>query len=104
MNSKEKLELISKMQNVSTTLNIATEELAECVQAIQKYQRLINNDKTLRKDEKDIMENLKEELVDVYVVTTQLCSIIGFDETDFDSRVMYKANRTLNLLGGKENE
>lgn len=95
----ENLTKIKDNQTISNTLYIVTEELGELIQAIQKYQRYLSGDKTLRNKSNKILDNLKEEIVDNYITVTQLAKIIEFDEIDFDSRVMEKTERTIKLLG-----
>lgn len=93
------LEKIKNVQTIDNTLTIVVEELAELIQAIQKYKRLVKNDKSLRVNNLLVTSDLKEEIVDTYITVTQLAKIIEFDETDFDSRVIEKTERTLKLLG-----
>lgn len=95
----ENLTKIKDNQTISNTLFIVTEELGELIQAIQKYQRFLSGDKTLRNKSVKILDNLKEEIVDNYITVTQLAKIIEFDETEFDSRVIEKTERTIKLLG-----
>ena len=65
---KDLVKKISQLIKINTLQNIFTisiEELAELTQVICKLKRLTNQDKTLRKEEQQIFEELKEELSEI---------------------------------------
>ena len=62
-----KIEQVIKVNTTQNILTIAIEELSELMQVICKLKRLTNRDKTLRKEEKQIYGELKEELADVFL-------------------------------------
>ena len=58
----EKISQLIKINTLQNILTISIEELSELTQVICKLKRLTNQDKTLRKEEQQIFEELKEEL------------------------------------------
>lgn len=76
---------------VDSQLNMATEELAELIQAINKYRRLGS--------EKSV-EDLKSEMADVHIMLEQLKAIFG----DCNSQLIYKVERLERRLSEASND
>ena len=99
---KDLVKKISQLININTTQNILTitiEELAELTQVICKLKRLTNQDKTLRKEEQQIFEELKEELSDVYLLLEQLKIIVNMNNYEIEQRISEKIRRTFEKVG-----
>lgn len=100
--NKDLLEKIKQVRELNTTPNILTiaiEELAELTQVICKLKRLTNQDKTLRKEEQQIFEELKEELSDVYLLLEQLKIIANINDYEIERRISEKIRRTFEKVG-----
>ena len=100
--NKDLLEKIKQVRELNTTTNILTiaiEELAELTQVICKLKRLTNQDKTLRKEEQQIFEELKEELSDVYLLLEQLKIIANINDYEIERRINEKIKRTFEKVG-----
>ena len=100
--NKDLLEKIKQVRELNTTPNILTiaiEELAELTQVICKLKRLTNQDKTLRKEEHQIFEDLKEELSDVYLLLEQLKIIANINDYEIERRISEKIRRTFEKVG-----
>ena len=100
--NKDLAEKISQLIKINTLQNIFTisiEELAELTQVICKLKRLTNQDKTLRKEEQQIFEELKEELSDVYLLLEQLKIIANISDYEIERRISEKIRRTFEKVG-----
>ena len=100
--NKELLEKIEQVIKVNTTQNILTiaiEELSELMQVICKLKRLTNQDKTLRKEEKQIYGELKEELADVYLLLEQIKILTQTNDYEIERRISEKIKRTFEKVG-----
>ena len=100
--NKELLEKIKQVRELNTAQNIFTiaiEELAELVQVICKLKRLTNQDKTLRKEEQQIFEELKEELSDVYLLLEQIKILGKINDYEIERRISEKIRRTFEKVG-----
>ena len=100
--NKDLLEKIKQVRELNTTSNILTiaiEELSELMQVICKLKRLTNNDKTLRKEESQIYEELKEELSDVYLLLEQIKIINDINDYEIERRISEKIRRTFEKVG-----
>ena len=100
--NKELLEKIKQVRELNTAQNIFTiaiEELAELVQVICKLKRLTNQDKTLRKEEQQIFEELKEELSDVYLLLEQIKILTQTNDYEIERRISEKIRRTFEKVG-----
>ena len=100
--NKDLLEKIKQVRELNTTPNILTiaiEELSELMQVICKLKRLISQDKTLRKEEYQIFEDLKEELSDVYLLLEQLKIINDINDYEIERRISEKIRRTFEKVG-----
>ena len=100
--NKDLLEKISQLIKINTLQNILTisiEELAELIQVICKLKRLTNQDKTLRKEEHQIFEDLKEELSDVYLLLEQIKILGKINDYEIERRISEKIRRTFEKVG-----
>ena len=95
----EKIRQVSKINTRQNILTISIEELAELMQVICKLKRLTNQDKTLRKEEQQIFEELKEELSDVYLVIEQIKIINDITDYEIERRISEKIRRTFEKVG-----
>ena len=100
--NKDLVKKISQLIKINTTQNILTitiEELAELTQVICKLKRLTNQDKTLRKEEHQIFEDLKEELSDVYLLLEQIKILGKINDYEIERRISEKIRRTFEKVG-----
>ena len=100
--NKDLLEKIKQVRELNTTPNILTitiEELAELTQVICKLKRLTNQDKTLRKESRQIFEELKEELSDVYLLLEQIKILTSINDYEIERRISEKIRRTFEKVG-----
>ena len=100
--NKDLAEKISQLIKINTLQNIFTisiEELAELTQVICKLKRLTNQDKTLRKEEHQIFEDLKEELSDVYLLLEQIKILGKINDYEIERRISEKIRRTFEKVG-----
>ena len=100
--NKDLSEKISQLIKINTLQNIFTisiEELAELTQVICKLKRLTNQDKTLRKEEHQIFEELKEELSDVYLLLEQIKILGKINDYEIERRISEKIRRTFEKVG-----
>ena len=95
----EKISQLIKINTLQNILTISIEELAELTQVICKLKRLTNQDKTLRKEEQQIFEELKEELSDVYLLLEQLKIIANISDYEIERRISEKIRRTFEKVG-----
>ena len=100
--NKDLLEKIKQVRELNTAQNIFTiaiEELAELVQVICKLKRWNDYDITLRKEEQQIFEELKEELSDVYLLLEQIKLITAINNYEIERRINEKIKRTFEKVG-----
>ena len=95
----EKISQLIKINTLQNILIISIEELAELTQVICKLKRLTNQDKTLRKEEKQIYEELKEELTDVYLLLEQIKIFTQTNDYEIERRINEKIRRTFEKVG-----
>lgn len=95
----EKIEQVTKVNTAQNILTISIEELAELTQVICKLKRWTNHDRTLRKESKEIFENLKEELADVYLLLEQIKIIATINDYEIERRISEKIKRTFEKVG-----
>ena len=95
----EKIKQVSELNTTPNILTIAIEEIAELTQVICKLKRLTNNDKTLRKEESQIYEELKEELSDVYLLLEQIKILTQTNDYEIERRISEKIRRTFEKVG-----
>ena len=99
---KDLVKKISQLVKINTTQNILTiaiEELSELSQSICKLKRLTNQDKTLRKEEKQIYGELKEELADVYLLLEQIKILTQINDYEIERIINEKIRRTFEKVG-----
>ena len=94
-----KIEQVIKVNTTQNILTIAIEELSELMQVICKLKRLISQDKTLRKEEKQIYGELKEELADVYLLLEQIKILTQTNDYEIERRISEKIKRTFEKVG-----
>ena len=100
--NKDLVKKISQLIKINTAQNILTitiEELAELTEVICKLKRLTNQDKTLRKEEKQIYGELKEELADVYLLLEQIKILTQTNDYEIERRINEKIRRTFEKVG-----
>ena len=90
----EKIKQVRELNTISTILTIAIEELSELTQVICKLKRWTNPDMTLRKEPKQILEDLREELADVYLLLEQIKLIVKINDYEIERRISEKIRRT----------
>ena len=95
----EKISQLIKINTLQNILTISIEELAELTQVICKLKRLTNQDKTLRKEEQQIFEELKEELSDVYLLLEQIKILGKINDYEIERRISEKIRRTFEKVG-----
>ena len=95
----EKISQLIKINTLQNILTISTEELAELIQVICKLKRLTSQDKTLRKEEKQIYGELKEELADVYLLLEQIKILTQTNDYEIERRINEKIRRTFEKVG-----
>ena len=95
----EKISQLIKINTLQNILTISIEELAELMQVICKLKRLTNQDKTLRKEEQQIFEELKEELSDVYLLLEQIKILGKINDYEIERRISEKIRRTFEKVG-----
>ena len=95
----EKINQLIKINTLQNIFTISIEELAELTQVICKLKRLTNQDKTLRKEEQRIFEELKEELSDVYLLLEQIKIIANINDYEIERRISEKIRRTFEKVG-----
>lgn len=74
----------------SLDIDIAIEEMGELIQALSKLKRLQNNDKTLRIGKKEIINSVKEEIIDVNITIDRISEKLFTSYVDYDSMYMNK--------------
>lgn len=95
----EKIRQLIKINSIQNILIISIEELSELMQVICKLKRLTNQDKTLRKEEKQIYGELKEELADVYLLLEQIKILTSTNDYEIERRISEKIKRTFEKVG-----
>lgn len=92
---------IKEVKEANTDENITTiaiEELGELIQALSKYKRWCNKDLSLRAAGHDILENVREELADTYLLLEQIKIILNIDNHYINSKIIEKIERTLDRI------
>lgn len=86
------------IQNISyIDIAIAVEELGELIKPLQKLARLKLNDKTLRVTDEEIINKIKEEIVDVKISLDSIIDIVYENELEYYQNITKKLVRTENL-------
>lgn len=87
----EKLVKILENCNYGSQMDVATEELAECIQAIIKIKRYGGTE--------ECMDHLAEEIADVYIMLQQVRILNNVDKDKILKWIDKKLDRTIKRLG-----
>ena len=93
MTNKEIIQKISYMN-----IAVAVEELGELIKPLQKLARLKLNDKTLRVTDEEIINSIKEEIVDVKISLDTIIDIVYENELEYYQNIVKKLIRKDELL------
>ena len=93
MTNKEIIEKISYID-----IAVAVEELGELIKPLQKLARLKLNDKSLRVTDDEIIESIKEEIVDVRISLDSIIDIVYDNELEYYQNITKKLLRKDELL------
>ena len=86
------------IQNISyIDIAIAVEELGELIKPLQKLARLKLNDKTLRVTDEEIINKIKEEIVDVKISLDSIIDSVYQNDLEYYQNITKKLVRTENL-------
>ena len=97
MTNKEIIQEI--IQEISyMDIAVAVEELGELIKPLQKLARLKLNDKTLRVTDKEIINQIKEELVDVKIALDTIIDNVYQNELEYYQNIVKKLVRKEKLL------
>ena len=89
------------MNDIIYNIDLAIEEMSELIQALSKHKRLLQEDKTLRVDKTQIIENIKEEIADVNIVLIKLKDMYFENNIEMIKFIGDKLYRTQQLkIGG----
>ena len=93
MANKEIIQKITYMD-----IAVAVEELSELIKALQKLARLKLDDKTLRVTDEEIINSIKEEIVDVKISLDTIIDNIYENELEYYQNIVKKLIRKDELL------
>ena len=93
MTNKEMIEKISYMD-----IAVAVEELGELIKPLQKLARLKINDKTLRVTDDEIINQIKEEIVDVKIALDTIIDNVYQNDLEYYQNIVKKLIRKDELL------
>ena len=97
MTNKEIIQEI--IQEISyMDIAVAVEELGELIKPLQKLARLKINDKTLRVTDVEIINQIKEELVDVKIALDTIIDNVYQNELEYYQNIVKKLVRKEKLL------
>ena len=97
MTNKEIIQEI--IQEISyMDIAVAVEELSELIKALQKLARLKINDKTLRVTGQEIINQIKEEIVDVKISLDTIIDNVYQNELEYYQNIVKKIVRKEKLL------
>ena len=97
MTNKEIIQEI--IQEISyMDIAVAVEELGELIKPLQKLARLKINDKTLRVTDVEIINQIKEELVDVKIALDSIIDNVYQNELEYYQNIVKKLVRKEKLL------
>ena len=89
-------EIIHKITYMDITITI--EELSELIKALQKLARLKLDDKTLRVTEEEIINSIKEEIVDVKITLDTIIDNVYQNDLEYYQNIVKKLIRKDELL------
>ena len=93
MTNKEIINKISYMD-----IAVAVEELTELIKPLQKLARLKLNDKTLRVTDEEIINSIKEEIVDVKISLDAIIDNLYENDLEYYQNIVKKLMRKDELL------
>ena len=93
MTNKEIIEKISYVD-----IAVVVEELGELIKPLQKLARLKLKDKTLRVTDEEIINQIKEEIVDVKISLDTIIDIVYENDLEYYQTITKKLIRKDNLL------
>ena len=97
---KPQQEKITLMLGAEETLCQTMEECSELASACNQYRRTaLMKGQPTSKTPDEVMENLKEELVDAVICIKELIMILGIDYSDLEKIEQEKIERTVRRLG-----
>ena len=97
MTNKEIIQEI--IQEISyMDIAVAVEELGELIKPLQKLARLKLNDKTLRLSDVEIINQIKEEIVDVKIALDTIIDNVYQNELEYYQNIVKKLVRKEKLL------
>ena len=97
MTNKEIIQEI--IQEISyMDIAVAVEELGELIKALQKLARLKLNDKTLRVSDQEIINQIKEEIVDVKITLDVIIENVYQNDLEYYQNITKKLIRKEKLL------
>ena len=89
-------EMIEKISYID--IAVAVEELGELIKPLQKLARLKLYDKTLRVTDEEIINSIKEEIVDVKIALDAIIDIVYENELEYYQNIAKKLLRKDKLL------
>ena len=97
MTNKEIIqEIIQEISYVD--ISVAVEELSELIKPLQKLARLKLNDKTLRVTDQEIINQIKEEIVDVKIALDVIIDNVYQNDLEYYQNITKKLIRKEKLL------
>ena len=93
MTNKEIIEKISYID-----IAVCVEELGELIKPLQKLARLKLKDKTLRVTDDEIINSIKEEIIDVRISLDAIIDIVYDNELEYYQNIIKKLMRKVELL------
>ena len=97
MTNKEIIqEIIQEISYVD--ISVAVEELSELIKPLQKLARLKLNDKTLRVTDEEIINQIKDEIVDVKIALDNIIDNVYQNDLEYYQKIVKKLLRTEKLL------
>lgn len=89
-------EIIQKISYID--IAIAVEELGELIKPLQKLARLKLKDKTLRVSDEEIINSIKEEIVDIKIALDSIIDIVYENDLEYYQNIVKKLIRKDKLL------
>lgn len=84
---------IAEYYGMESRFNQMTEEMSELIQAFCKYRR-VKNGEPCRKEEAEILDNIMEEMADVYITAEQVHHLLFKGRcAEFDFKLAEKITR-----------
>ena len=72
--------IIADKYGVFAQIGQTTEECSELIQALNKYKRVFNIGQTTSVDEKEVIDNISEEIADVSIMLEQMIYLFGIED------------------------